>query len=86
MDRCLSLSRDDLLVSPEPPREITIVKASIPDVCDECREAVRPGEEMVLYVERCFTEYSGVARYFSRHYCKPCGELLRDSLLTTEEC
>jgi hypothetical protein len=51
--------------------------------CSECGETIPAGEPMARW-----TEIDGAFPYppirVPRHYCKPCGELLEDSLTTTE--
>jgi hypothetical protein len=67
-------------------KEFRWTKAKIADICDEGSEPIWPGDDIVIYVERIFTGYSGHESFTTRHYCERCGKLLEDSLVTTEAC
>jgi RNase P subunit RPR2 len=56
--------------------------------CDECHEAIQPGDTMVVYddiaVDSLASFATGIQHtHARRRYCKSCGELLEDSLTTT---
>jgi RNase P subunit RPR2 len=64
------------------------VIAAIAEICDECSDPIKPGDEMVLYVE---VDVTGAVlterprhKHIRRTYCKTCGALLEDSMTTTE--
>lgn len=63
------------------------VLAAIAEICDECGDAIAPGDEMAAYQDEFIdgrhwkeTRHSRIPRT----YCKGCGTLLEDSLTTTE--
>jgi RNase P subunit RPR2 len=60
-------------------------KAQIAEICDECSAAIWPGDDMVVYDDIAHDGVRGGApTHFKRHYCGACGQLLEDSLTTTE--
>lgn len=66
-------------------KEITRTTAKITDICEECSDPIRPGNALVIYVERYISHYPpGQEKFITRHYCEDCGKLLEDSLTTTE--
>lgn len=54
------------------------------ETCDECSAALQPGDEIAVYNDRYLDGQTQKVRHEVRVYCKPCGELLEDSLTTTE--
>jgi hypothetical protein len=54
--------------------------AKVADICEECSDPIRPGDEMAAFNEVYFSDKR---RQVTKHYCKGCGDLLEDSLTTT---
>jgi RNase P subunit RPR2 len=57
-------------------------RARVAELCDECLDPIAPGDEMVRYDDEFVT--STGHGHIPRTYCKSCGELLQDSLVTEE--
>lgn len=57
--------------------------AAVAEICDECGAPISPGEEIA--VRQVPTLHSGAVRQVERTWCRGCGALLEDSLLTTED-
>jgi len=52
-------------------------------LCDECNGLIQPGDRMARWTEEGLGSY-GFPFHINRRYCEDCGQLLEDSLTTTE--
>jgi len=60
------------------------VRAAVAEICDECSDPIAPGEEMATRQVPLPIDSFGRKHHVHRTWCKECGELLEDSLVTTE--
>ncbi len=60
------------------------IEAPVANICDECGEPIASGDTMARYIEICPGDWGQSRVRIGRDYCKSCGELLEDSLTTTE--